>query len=120
MASKGPVMMPAPSTYAEACARAQKLVPILAGRAARTEDARRISDETFADLHQTGLLRILQPRAVGGAELPYESLVGVTATLARGCGSTGGCTPISRTTISCSHCGTNERSGRSGVPTAMR
>jgi len=65
MASKGPVMMPAPSTYAEACARAQKLVPILAGRAARTEDARRISDETFADLHQTGLLRILQPRAVG-------------------------------------------------------
>jgi 3-hydroxy-9,10-secoandrosta-1,3,5(10)-triene-9,17-dione monooxygenase len=89
MASKGPVMMPAPSTYAEACARAQKLVPILAGRAARTEDARRISDETFADLHQTGLLRILQPRAVGGAELPYESLVGVTATLARGCGSTG-------------------------------
>jgi 3-hydroxy-9,10-secoandrosta-1,3,5(10)-triene-9,17-dione monooxygenase len=77
-----------PPAYADACARARKLVPVLAGRAIRTEQARRIPDETFADLHETGLLRILQPRGVGGAELPYESLVHVTATLARGCGST--------------------------------
>jgi len=76
------------TTYVDACARARKLVPILAGRARRTEAARRIPDETFADLNETGLLRILQPRAVGGAELPFESLVHVSATLARGCGST--------------------------------
>jgi 3-hydroxy-9,10-secoandrosta-1,3,5(10)-triene-9,17-dione monooxygenase len=87
MASEVPIM-PVPSTCADACARAQKLIPLLAGRAVRTEQARRVSGETFADLHESGLLRILQPRAAGGAELPYESLVRVTATLARGCGST--------------------------------
>ena len=76
------------TTYVDACARARKLVPILAGRAQRTEEARRIPGETFADLNDSGLLRILQPRAVGGAELPFESLVRVSATLARGCGST--------------------------------
>ncbi|MGZ8154370.1 MAG: acyl-CoA dehydrogenase family protein [Burkholderiales bacterium] len=81
--------MPAdPPAYAEACSRAQDLVPVLAGRATRTEQARRLTEDTLADLHASGLLRILQPRRVGGAELPYEALVRVTATLARGCGST--------------------------------
>ena len=77
-----------PTICADACARARKLIPTLSGRASRTELERRIPDETIADLHESGLLRILQPRAVGGAELPFECLVRVTATLARGCGST--------------------------------
>jgi 3-hydroxy-9,10-secoandrosta-1,3,5(10)-triene-9,17-dione monooxygenase len=77
-----------PTLCADACARARKLIPTLSGRANRTEQQRRLPDETIADLHESGLLRILQPRAVGGAELPYECLVRVTATLARGCGST--------------------------------
>jgi 3-hydroxy-9,10-secoandrosta-1,3,5(10)-triene-9,17-dione monooxygenase len=77
-----------PTPCADACARARKLIPTLAGRASRTERERRLPDETIADLHDSGLLRALQPRAAGGAELPYECLVRVTATLARGCGST--------------------------------
>jgi 3-hydroxy-9,10-secoandrosta-1,3,5(10)-triene-9,17-dione monooxygenase len=72
---------------ADACARARQLIPALAGRATRTERERRLPDETIADLHESRLLRLLQPRAAGGAELPYECLVRVTATLARGCGS---------------------------------
>ncbi len=77
-----------PTPCADACARARQLIPTFTGRANRTERERRLSQETIADLHASGLLRILQPRAVGGAELPYECLSRVTATLARGCGST--------------------------------
>jgi 3-hydroxy-9,10-secoandrosta-1,3,5(10)-triene-9,17-dione monooxygenase len=76
------------TTCADACARARQLIPTLSGRAIRTEQERRIPAETIADLHESGLLRILQPQSVGGAELPFECLVRVTAMLARACGST--------------------------------
>jgi 3-hydroxy-9,10-secoandrosta-1,3,5(10)-triene-9,17-dione monooxygenase len=68
--------------------RAARLVPTLAARARATEQLRRVPEETIAELTAAGLFRILQPRRVGGAELPYEALVRVTAVLARGCGST--------------------------------
>ena len=68
--------------------RAWKLVPALAKRARDAEVLRRLPDETVGDLHASGLFRILQPRRVGGLELPYESMVRVTAALAHGCGST--------------------------------
>jgi 3-hydroxy-9,10-secoandrosta-1,3,5(10)-triene-9,17-dione monooxygenase len=68
--------------------RAWKLVPVLAARARATEALRRIPDETIQDLHASGLFRILQPRRVGGLELPYEAMVRVTSIVARGCGST--------------------------------
>jgi 3-hydroxy-9,10-secoandrosta-1,3,5(10)-triene-9,17-dione monooxygenase len=78
---------PAPD-YADVLERAERLVPTLAARAGATEALRRIPDETIADLRQSGLFRVLQPARVGGAELPYDALVRVTAILARGCGST--------------------------------
>jgi 3-hydroxy-9,10-secoandrosta-1,3,5(10)-triene-9,17-dione monooxygenase len=62
-------------------------VPTLAARAAHTEALRRIPDETLSDLRAAGLFRVVQPQRVGGAELPYEVLVHVSAILARGCGS---------------------------------
>ncbi|MDB5863956.1 MAG: acyl-CoA dehydrogenase [Betaproteobacteria bacterium] len=74
--------------YPEILERAERLVPTLAARARETEALRRIPDETIADLRASGLFRILQPKRVGGAELPYDALVRVTAILARGCGST--------------------------------
>src|ERR1044072_9521538 len=74
--------------FAAVMERAQRLVPTLASRARQTEELRGIPDEAVGDLVAAGLFLILQPRRVGGAELPYESLVRVTATLARGCGST--------------------------------
>jgi 3-hydroxy-9,10-secoandrosta-1,3,5(10)-triene-9,17-dione monooxygenase len=73
---------------AAAIDRAEKLAPVLLERVHRTEALRRLPDETIADLRAARLFRILQPSRRGGAELPYEAMVRVTATLARGCGST--------------------------------
>src|SRR4051812_48406556 len=78
---------PAPD-YAGVLERARRLVPTLAARARETEALRRIPDQTIAELRESGLFRVLQPRRVGGAELPYDALVRVTAILAHGCGST--------------------------------
>ena len=73
---------------AAAIDRAEKLAPVLLERVHRTEALRRIPDETIAELKAAKLFRILQPSRSGGAELPYEAMVRVTAALARGCGST--------------------------------
>jgi 3-hydroxy-9,10-secoandrosta-1,3,5(10)-triene-9,17-dione monooxygenase len=78
---------PAPD-FAELSARAEALIPVLRERAARAEELRRLPDETIADLHRSGLFRILQPKRVGGSELPFRSIVELVAVVARGCGST--------------------------------
>ncbi|MDB5811303.1 MAG: acyl-CoA dehydrogenase [Betaproteobacteria bacterium] len=75
-------------TYDELAARAEALIPALRERALRTEELRRIPDETLKDLHASGLFRMLQPKRVGGSELSYEAIVELTAIVARGCGST--------------------------------
>jgi len=69
-------------------ARARALVPALRARAAETESLRRIPDETLADVHAIGIFRMLQPKRVGGSELPYRALIEIGAILAEGCGST--------------------------------
>lgn len=74
--------------HADLVARAQALVPVLRERAPRTEELRRIPDDTIRDLHASGLFRMLQPRRVGGSELSYEAIVELTAIIGRGCGST--------------------------------
>lgn len=79
--------MAAPA-YDELAARARALIPVLRERAQRAEELRRIPDETLQDLHASGLFRMLQPKRVGGSELPYEAIVQLTALVARGCGST--------------------------------
>jgi 3-hydroxy-9,10-secoandrosta-1,3,5(10)-triene-9,17-dione monooxygenase len=78
---------PAPG-FEELMARAEALVPVLRERASKAEELRRLPDETIADLHQSGLFRILQPARVGGSELPYRALFELTAVIGRGCGST--------------------------------
>ena len=78
-----------PPDLATLTARARALVPVLRQRAQETEELRRIPDETIADLHASGLFRMLQPRRVGGSELPYRALVTLGAIVAEGCGSTG-------------------------------
>lgn len=69
-------------------ARARALVPALRARAGEAETLRRIPDQTIADLHASGLFRMLQPHRVGGSELPYRALIELGAILAEGCGST--------------------------------
>jgi 3-hydroxy-9,10-secoandrosta-1,3,5(10)-triene-9,17-dione monooxygenase len=77
-----------PPDFPELLARAEALVPVLRERAGRTEELRRLPDETIDDLHKSGLFRILQPRRVGGSELPFRSIVELVSVIARGCGST--------------------------------
>src|SRR5215472_9432564 len=74
--------------FEELLARAEALVPVLRERAARAEKLRRLPDETIADLHSSGLFRMLQPVRVGGSELPYRALFELTAIIGQGCGST--------------------------------
>ena len=78
-----------PIAAAELKARAAALEPILADRAAATEQLRRIPDETIADLRAAGLARICQPARFGGTEAPLDEACDIVATLARGCSSTG-------------------------------
>ena len=75
-------------TYGEALARARKLVPLLRERAARSEAVRTMPPETLRDLHETGVLRILQPKRWGGMELDFVAYVDFSYELARGCAST--------------------------------
>jgi 3-hydroxy-9,10-secoandrosta-1,3,5(10)-triene-9,17-dione monooxygenase len=77
-----------PPSFATLAARARALVPILKVRAGECEAARRVPDETIAELHASGLFRMLQPRRVGGSELPYRALVELGAIIAQGCAST--------------------------------
>ena len=78
----------APPRFAELMARAEALVPVLRDRAPQAERLRRLPDETIADLHASGLFRMLQPARVGGSELPYRALCELTAVIGEGCGST--------------------------------
>lgn len=73
---------------ADAIARATALRPLLAERVRDTEKQRCLPARTMHDLHQAGLFRLLQPARVGGAELPLQALVEVSAELARSCAST--------------------------------
>lgn len=74
--------------FAALRSRAEALVPILRERAEEAEALRRLPDETIADLHESGLFRMLQPASVGGSELPFRALVELSAVIAEGCGST--------------------------------
>jgi 3-hydroxy-9,10-secoandrosta-1,3,5(10)-triene-9,17-dione monooxygenase len=75
--------------YTELAERAEALIPVLRERADRAEELRRLPDETIADLHNSGLFRVLQPKRVGGSELPFRALVELVSIIARGDGSTG-------------------------------
>src|ERR1700745_3122051 len=78
----------APPRFEDLLARAGALVPVLRERAPRAEELRRLPDETIADLHASGLFRMLQPARVGGSDLPDRAWYERTAVIGRGCGST--------------------------------
>ncbi|MCJ8141828.1 acyl-CoA dehydrogenase [Ancylobacter sp. A5.8] len=79
---------PVEQRHDELLGRAVELASVFAARAPRTEDLRRLPPESERDLHDSGLYRMLQPQAIGGAELGYESLITIGAALAAGCAST--------------------------------
>src|SRR5262245_49956877 len=73
--------MPEP---AEIIARAQALVPTLAARSLEGRRARRIADETIADMQRSGLFRVLQPKRWGGYEMDLNTFYDVQLALAEG------------------------------------
>jgi 3-hydroxy-9,10-secoandrosta-1,3,5(10)-triene-9,17-dione monooxygenase len=72
----------------EAMRRAREIVPVLASRAQKCEDARVLLPENEKLLHETGLFRFHQPKRFGGMELPFIAVVDIVAEVARGCPST--------------------------------
>ena len=71
--------------------RASELVPVLKERAARTEELRRVPDESVSDLLASGLYRIGVPKRFGGVDVGYGLVLDVAAKLGRGCPSTAWC-----------------------------
>lgn len=82
-ASAAPVL-----TLAQALDAARAMVPRLRERAARADELRRVPDETVREMNANGLMRLMQPRRVGGSECDWVAMVDVSSELARGCGST--------------------------------
>ncbi len=75
-------------TLDEARARARELVPALRARAPLADELRRSPDESVRELNASGLMRLMQPRRVGGSECDWVAMIDVSSELARGCGST--------------------------------
>ncbi|MBL8631312.1 MAG: hypothetical protein JNM81_16880 [Rhodospirillaceae bacterium] len=72
---------------AEMIRRAHALGPTLKARRATALQNRRLCDTTIADLVSGGFFKILQPKLLGGLELPYGAQVGISAALAEYCGA---------------------------------
>jgi hypothetical protein len=80
---------PDPALSADDVLRAaEDLVPLLRERAVRTDESRRIKDDTYHRLQDVGFFHILKPRKYVGLELSEHEQATVTMTLARGCPST--------------------------------
>jgi 3-hydroxy-9,10-secoandrosta-1,3,5(10)-triene-9,17-dione monooxygenase len=73
--------VPAP---AEVIARARAMIPTLAERSLEGRRARRVPDETIADMQGAGFFRVLQPRRWGGYEMDLNTFYDVELTLAEG------------------------------------
>lgn len=72
---------------AELIERARALVPELQARAAAATAARQVPGETIAAFKRSGLLRLLQPAALGGLERDYVDFIEIIRTLTQGCAS---------------------------------
>ena len=77
---------PTPEVLVE---RARAMIPALRARAKRATAARRIPDETIAEMQAAGFFRILQPKRWGGYEMNPNVFFDVQKLLAQGCMSTG-------------------------------
>ncbi|MGE0258215.1 MAG: acyl-CoA dehydrogenase family protein [Alphaproteobacteria bacterium] len=69
--------------------RARRLIPRLAERAADATAARRLPPATIAEYHDTGILRILQPRRFGGMQGRFSLFSRIAEELSWGCASSG-------------------------------
>ena len=80
---------PTQISAAELVSRATALSRNAADRAAQTEQARRISEETVQEMEAKGLTSLLRPRRWGGLEMNWRTFLDTVVAGSRGCGSTG-------------------------------
>lgn len=80
-------MSAADASHAELVGRAAELIPVLRERAPKTDELRRLPDETVADFAQAGFFRMLQPKRWGGLEVDPRTFFDVQMTIAKGCPS---------------------------------
>jgi len=73
---------------AELIERARAMTPTLRARAGEVEKLCRLPDETMAELRAADLFRVLQPKAFGGLEKNFGTMVEIAFELGRGCAST--------------------------------
>ncbi|SNR23173.1 acyl-CoA dehydrogenase family protein [Actinomadura mexicana] len=69
--------------------RVRDLAPAFAERARIAEEARRLPEETIADLASAGLFAMLVPKRFGGAERGFEEMAAACREAGAGCASTG-------------------------------
>lgn len=68
--------------------RAEAMIPRLRERALAADRARRLPDETVAELIDAGILQMLAPRRFGGSEASLTTFLDAGVQLGRGCGAT--------------------------------
>ena len=76
-------------THDELLERARALRPLLAERAERASELRRVPEETIAAFHEAGFFRMLQPKRFGGFEVHPNTFFDVQREVAAGCASSG-------------------------------
>jgi len=81
-------------TREQLVARARELGPTLAERATKTEELRRVPEETFQAFKDAGLLRVFVPRAYGGYALPFPTVIETAREIGEHCGSSAWCLAI--------------------------
>jgi len=74
-------------TREEALARAHELAPRLRERSERCTTQRSVPAETIQEFKDTGLVKLMQPKAYGGSELGRDVVCEVIQILAPACGS---------------------------------
>ncbi len=68
--------------------RARELLPVLAQRADKAAEARRLPAETIADMQAAGFFEVLKPKLYGGYEMDPQVFYDIQMVLAEGCMST--------------------------------
>ena len=79
---------PIKHTSQSAVAAIKEIVPRIAARARETEQMRRVHPDTIRELHEAGLMRLMQPTRFGGSELWLDDLMNVVFEIGKVCAST--------------------------------
>jgi len=86
--AKSSASKPIRHTSQSAVAAIKALVPQIAARARETEQLRRVHPDTIRELHEAGLMRLMQPARYGGSELWLDDLMNVVFEIGKVCAST--------------------------------